>query len=74
MNILTNSNGEPVYETVSADSLDEETVAPASEEYIEGEDDGSELPYMLPEDAGINEPTAEIPTSEEAPSEEEETQ
>ena len=65
VNILTNSNGEPVYETVSVDSEEGETTERASDEYFEGEDDGSELPYMLPEDAGINEPMAELPVIEE---------
>ena len=72
MNILTNTNGDSVYETVSADSLESETAEQASDEYIEGEDDGSELPYMLPEEAGINEPAAELPSEEETAAEEEE--
>ena len=72
VNILTNTNGDSVYETVSADSLESETAEQASDEYIEGEDDGSELPYMLPEEAGINEPAAELPSEEETAAEEEE--
>ena len=43
--ILTNNNGEPVYATVTQD----ETVADApiaSDEYIEGSDEGAELPEM----------------------------
>ena len=74
VNVLTNSNGEPVYETVSVDSLEEESTERASDEYIEGEDDGSELPYMLPENAGINEPIVELPPAEGSSGEEEETE
>ena len=74
VNVLTNSNVEPVYETVSVDSLEEESTERASDEYIEGEDDGSELPYMLPENAGINEPIAELPPAEGSSGEEEETE
>ena len=43
--VLTNNNGEPVYETVSQDALTLETAA-ATDEYIEGSDEGSELPEM----------------------------
>ena len=44
--ILTNNNGEPVYETVTETEAGEETQA-ASDEYIVGSDEeGSELPEM----------------------------
>ncbi len=45
LEILTNNNGEPVYETVDPESVMEEAPA-ADEEHFEGEDDGSELPEM----------------------------
>ncbi len=43
--ILTNNNGEPVYETISNEETKAEVPA-ASDEYIEGSDDGAELPEM----------------------------
>ncbi len=43
--ILTNNNGEPVYETVTESEAVAEAPA-ASDEYIEGSDEGAELPEM----------------------------
>ena len=44
--ILTNNNGEPVYETVAKEELPSEAQT-ASDEYIEGSDEGGELPEMI---------------------------
>ena len=67
VNVLTNSNGEPVYETISADQLTEETAEAQTDEFIEGEDDGSELPYELPEPETFE--MIEIPAETESESE-----
>ncbi len=45
LEILTNQNGEPVYETLDPEAVIEEAPA-ADEEHFEGEDDGSELPEI----------------------------
>ncbi|MDD5832624.1 MAG: penicillin-binding protein 2 [Clostridiales bacterium] len=46
--ILTNNNGEPVYETVEAGAAAAGTdSADADEEYIQGEDSGFELPEII---------------------------
>ena len=44
--ILTNVNGEPVYETLDPEESRTEPVSAASDEYPEGEDDGAEMPEI----------------------------
>lgn len=44
LEVLTNNNGEPVYETVNRDETQEAQTA--TDEYIEGNDDGAELPEI----------------------------